>query len=172
MLWIIKDKQVIITGKRNSSDKLWDVPFQAPFLLPSQKQIQPHPPSLRVNNIVSFIKNSSEATCNYILTLNKSKYELAQYLYGSLFAPAISILEAAIRKGNLISWPGIETINFKKYIGTNIAHEKGHLDQERQNLRSTKTNTPSAESIAETTMDAFPEKISEKTFEQTTLQHK
>ena len=52
----------------------------------------------------------------------------------------------------------------KKYIGTNIAHEKGHLDQERQNLRSTKSTEPAAESIEEAIMDAFPEKNSAKTF--------
>ena len=112
------------------------------------------PPALELLSTTSF-------TCNYILTLDKSKYELAQYLYGCLFAPAIPTLEAAIRKGNLQSWPGIDTINFKKYVGKNIAHEKGHLDQERQNLRSTKLTTSTLTS-AELQQDAFPEQTTIK----------
>ena len=100
--------------------------------------------------------------CNYILTLDKSKYELAQYYYGCLFAPAITTLKTAIKKGNFLSWPGIETINFTKYVGKNIAHEKGHLDQERQNLRSTKVHISSSLSIDDATDDAFPSKCDDK----------
>ena len=88
--------------------------------------------------------------------MDKSNYELAQYLYGCLYAPSISTLETAIRKGNLISWPGIETINFKKYVGKNIAHEKGHLDQERQNLRSTQIQSSSTTTVQDKLEDAFP----------------
>ena len=97
--------------------------------------------------------------------MDKSKYELAQYYYGCLFAPALSTLNKAIKRGNLVTWPRIDTINFKKIIETNIAHEKRHLDQERQNLRSTKiisTATLPQEVLMD---DAFPTQTHDKCHE-------
>ena len=47
-------------------------------------------------------------------------------------------LKKAIDNGNFVTWPGINEINFKKLLGTTIPLEKGHMDQERKNLRSTK----------------------------------
>ena len=88
--------------------------------------------------------------------MNKTDFELAQYLYACLFAPAIPTLEEAIRRGNLITFPGIDNINFKKYVGINVAHEKGHLDQERQNLRPTKINPTPSSAVHEMLEDAFP----------------
>ena len=44
----------------------------------------------------------------------------------------------AIRKVNLITWPGIDQLEFNKILETTIATELGHLNQERENLRSTK----------------------------------
>ena len=63
---------------------------------------------------------------------------MAQYLHNTAFSPTISTFQAAINKGHFATWPGTETLNFKKIIGTTIATEKGHLDQERKNLRTTK----------------------------------
>ena len=45
-------------------------------------------------------------------------------------------------KWNFFSWPSISSINFKKLLPTSIATEKGHLEQERKNLQSTKVNIP------------------------------
>ena len=42
------------------------------------------------------------------------------------------------KKGNFLSWPGIESILFKKYLPRLMATAKGHLGQERKNLQSTK----------------------------------
>ena len=46
----------------------------------------------------------------------------------------------AIANGNFLSWPGLTTINIQKNLLFPIATAKGHLNQERSNLRSTKTN--------------------------------
>ena len=48
----------------------------------------------------------------------------------------------AIRNGNLLSWSGIENLNFANLVGTTLATELGHLDQERKNLKSTKLEKP------------------------------
>lgn len=135
ILWILKNNEVILKGKRNSYDGIWDVPFQqptSPKSVPSSANATYTANNIiHCNNLVIHSSSTSDLVCNYILTLDKSKYELAQYYYGCLFAPALSTLLTAIQKENLVTWPGIDTINFKKYVGTNIAHEKGHLDQER-----------------------------------------
>ena len=76
---------------------------------------------------------------NYVVTRDKNRTELAQYLHGCAYSPSISTFQKAINKGNFISWPGINDVTFKKLIGTPIATHCGHLDQERKNLRSTKS---------------------------------
>ena len=55
-----------------------------------------------------------------------------------LFGKGLSTLTKAINAGNLLTWPGIETLNFKELIDTSLATELGQLDQTRKNLRSTK----------------------------------
>lgn len=122
------------------------------------------PPSTPLQSFIESPQLSQNVKCNYILTMDKSKYELAQYLYGCLHAPAISTLETAIRKGNLISWPDIGTVNFNKYVGKNEAHEKGYLDQERSNLRSTRVSTSSSQQH-EQDDDSLPDQVSVKYFQ-------
>ena len=73
------------------------------------KKWEPAPLSV---NYMQKEASQSVFTCNYVLQLNKTKYEMAQYLYGCLFAPAIPTLKETIRRGNLITFPGINTINF------------------------------------------------------------
>jgi hypothetical protein len=68
----------------------------------------------------------------------------------------ISTFQDCIKKGNFISWPGIDDINFKKIIKTTEATLKGHLDQERKGTQSTtdlNTQDINKESIKE---DSFP----------------
>ena len=109
-LKIKQGHKTVITGTRNPKDGLWDVPFPS--------------------------KNSISA--NYIVTKDKTKYELAKYLHACAFSPSLDTFTKAIKNGNFITWPGIEDINFKKFLGNTSATAKGHLDQERQGLQSTK----------------------------------
>lgn len=76
---------------------------------------------------------------NFIVRKDKTKLDLAQFYHATVFSPPISTFQKAIRKGNFVSWPGISDINFTKILGTTEANEKGHLDQERKGLQSTKT---------------------------------
>ena len=48
----------------------------------------------------------------------------------------------AIRNGNLLSWSGIENLNFANLVGTTLTTELDHLDQERKNLKNTKLEKP------------------------------
>ena len=133
-LSILKNGEVILSGHRNSTDGLWDVPF-----------------------------NQYENKINYIISRDKNKTELAQYFHGCAFSPVISTFQDCIRRGNFISWPGIDDLNFKKLIKTTEATIKGHMDQERKNLQSTKISfLPQSSTEKESQQDAFPEKVNEK----------
>ena len=122
---VSKNKKVILQGTRNKNDGLWDI---------------------NVN------QNTLQHKMNFVITKDKSKLELAQYLHAAAFSPAISTFQKAIQNGNFIGWPGIDEINFSKVIKTTKATELGHLDQERKHLQGTKDEVP----------DFFPNKISSK----------
>ena len=114
---ILKDNKIILQGHRNFQDGLWDV--QIPSV--------PPPPPLY-----------QKMDANYIITKDKSKTDLARYLHATAFSPSITTFIKAIKNENFITWPGIDTLNFAKLLGTTKATELGHLDQERANLQSTK----------------------------------
>lgn len=167
-LEVVKNKNIILRGDCNYQDGLWDVPFQQSTSLTTTSKFWhlklPHnstfvsqlPSCHQSHHVTCNQQKNNILSCNYILNLDKSNYELAQYLYGCLYAPSIPTLEMAIRKGNLISWPGIDKINFRKYVGKYIAHKKGHLDQERQNLRSTQIKPSPTLPVHNMLEDSFP----------------
>ena len=109
-LHIFKNGILVIWGLRNWTDGLWDV------TIPQRKD-----------------------NMNMIIRKDKTKTELAEYLHKCAFSPSLSTLQHAIRKGHFLTWPGIADINFEKYITNLVPTAKGHLDQERANLQSTKT---------------------------------
>ena len=123
---IKKDRQVLLQGQRNLRDGLWDVDLPVVNTNPIQQHM------------------------NVIIKLDKTKSELADFIHGCLFSPCPSTLMQAVRNKHFLSWPGINSINFLRYSTNNIATLKGHLNQERKNLRTTKsiaTTTPSDESF-------------------------
>ena len=126
---------IILSGHCNLTDGLWHVSF-------NQKGIH---------------------KINYIISRDKNKTELAQYFHGCAFSLVISIFQECIRKVNFISWPGIDDLNFKKLIKTTKATLKGHLDQERKNLQSTKSPSIGTATIKhDIQKDAFPEQLNAK----------
>ena len=113
---IFKNKQLVLQGKHNKTDGLWDVP------------------------VTPTVKNH-EHSINFIVHKKKSKLELAQYLHACAGSLVISTFQKAIRNGNFITWPGIDNINFNALLKTILATAKCHLDQERKNLQSKKQTT-------------------------------
>ena len=138
---IFKNDACILSGTRNTTDGLWDIPI-------------PSPTSKQENTLFT-----STHQANAIILKNQSKTELAQYLYGCCGSPVITTWKKAIKNGNFITWPGIDTISLDRDLPKSIASAKGHLDQERKNLQSTKippaeTNIP--EQTDESNEDFFP----------------
>ena len=107
---ILKQDKIIITGKRMSNG-LWSIPLQ----IPPQHQV------------------------NGILRLDQTKQELAIYHHATLGSPVPSTLLRAIRRGHLITFPGLTTTLISKHLPKSLATVLGHQDQEAKNIRSTTT---------------------------------
>ena len=112
---ITKANQIILTGKKNPNDNLYDITI-TPKVTPK---------------------------INFIIRRDKTKTDLAKFYLATVLLPPISTLQKAIRNRNFLSRPGITNLNFAKLIGTTEATVKGHLDQERKGLQSTKISTMS-----------------------------
>ena len=75
---------------------------------------------------------------NVILRKDKTKSDLAQFHHGSLFSPVMSTMVQAIKNNHLTTWPGLSAKLITKNLPPVLATAKGHLNQERQNIQSTK----------------------------------
>ena len=73
-----------------------------------------------------------------------TKAELVQYLHRCAFSLVVSTWTKAIDVGYFATWPGLTSELVRKHLPKVLATAKGHLKQDRQNVRSTKTAiTPS-----------------------------
>ena len=95
---------------------------------------------------------------NMIVGKDQTKTKLREYLHKCAFSPCLSTFMKAIQLGHFQSWPGTKSINFKHVIQNIIPTAKGHLDQERQNLQSTKDDAD----------DYFPQHEPDKTYKYAT----
>ena len=138
-MYVIKNNDLVVHGHRNPLDGLWDI--RLPQVLVRKES-----------------PTSPNRSVNYIIRKDKSATDLARYYHAALFSPPLSTLSKAIANGNLVTWPGIDQIQFQKILDTTIALEKGHLDQERKNLQST---TPTNKDEIE---DNFPSQEQTKTY--------
>jgi hypothetical protein len=83
----------------------------------------------------------------------QSQQDLLLFLHAACFSPAHSTWEAAIKRGFFQSWPILNSRKLPARLPPSIATAKGHLDQTRQNLRSTRqpaTPDPATEQPAPT----------------------
>jgi hypothetical protein len=62
---------------------------------------------------------------------------LIQYLHKALFSPTKSALLQAVKDGHLITWPGLTEDAIHKHLKLTPATAMGHMNQRRQNIRST-----------------------------------
>jgi hypothetical protein len=110
---IVKMNSTIITGSRTANG-LWTIPLTIPR------------PFHQANGI---------------LRLDKTKQELALYYHATLGSPVSSTLLRAIRRGHLITFPGLTTQLISKHLPKSTSTTLGHQDEEARNVRST-SNIP------------------------------
>ena len=127
-VWDYK-KKLILIGIRNENDGLWDVPLpQDPTTLFQQ-----------FNNSINQNTTDKQHSANIIIRKDKTSSDLIRYLHATCFSPTTQTFLQAIRNGNFTTWPGLTPQLVKKYLPLTTATAKGHLDQERKNLQTTKT---------------------------------
>ncbi|KAG7342947.1 hypothetical protein IV203_020892 [Nitzschia inconspicua] len=80
--------------------------------------------------------------------------DLVAFAHAALFSPALSTLHEALRLGYVTGIPGLTAETLRRHPPSSIATTKGHLDQTRMNLRSTKPSIPLPS--ADDTADCFP----------------
>jgi hypothetical protein len=65
-------------------------------------------------------------------------YDTIQYLHAATGSPVPSTFVRAIKAGNFTTWPTLNPEHVNKYLEKSEATVKGHLNQTRKNVRSTK----------------------------------
>jgi hypothetical protein len=118
---IFKNNTCVLSGTRNTADGLWDIPIPTELSSPSPSH------------------SSRSHHANAIIRKDMTKTKLAQYLYGCCGSPVPLTWQTAIGNGNFITWSNINSLLIKKHLPKSTDSAKGHMDQERNNLQSTKT---------------------------------
>jgi hypothetical protein len=83
-------------------------------------------------------KNQQSVANNVDELLNTGT--LVHYYHKALFSPTSALLQA-VKNGHLITWPGLTEEVINKYLKLTPVTAMGHMNQIRQNIRST-TKTP------------------------------
>ena len=87
--------------------------------------------------------------------------ELVAYAHAAMFSPALSTLEKALQQGYVRNLPGLTTKTLRRHPPQSVDTAKGHLDQTRKNLRSTKSGKPqdlNNKPVTSVSPDEFPER--------------
>ena len=101
---ILKGKTLILKGHRNKTDGLWDIPISRPVRHCAME----------------------------IITKDKTKTELIQYLHGCCFRTTPRTFLKAINNGKFLTWPGLNNQQLFKHITPSITTSLGHMGQERK----------------------------------------
>jgi hypothetical protein len=73
------------------------------------------------------------------------------YLHATCFSPVKDTWIKSIAAGDFSGWPGLSVNSVRKYLAKVDATVKGHMNQQRQNTRSTQTRPPSTAPALEPT---------------------
>ena len=130
---LLKNNEIIITGKRLTNG-LWSIPLATSSIVPTIHQ------------------------ANGILRLDLPKQELAVFHHVTLGSPVVSTLLRAIRRGHLLSFPGLTSDLITKHLPKSVATVLGHQDQEARNIRSTRPKLALLPALSEqdTVLDNSP----------------
>jgi hypothetical protein len=120
---VSKDKTTVLTGTSDTRTGLWKFPMRTPE----------HPKHTPVP--------TTTFQCASVLQVQTGICHMIKFLHAAAFSPVKSTWITAIKRGYFTTWPGLTTAAVNKQHPQTTATVKGHLDQTRQNLRSTKPKT-------------------------------
>jgi hypothetical protein len=106
------DNSQILSGPRDFNTGLWRINFN---------QTNSHIAEPIENNVYE-LRNTGA---------------LVHYLHKALFSPTKSAMLQAVKDGHLITWPGLTEDAINKHLKLTPATDMGHMNQRRQNIRST-----------------------------------
>jgi hypothetical protein len=84
---------------------------------------------------------TNQVQCNHAHD-NSNHKDLINYLHAACFRPIKSTWITAIKNGHFASWPGLTEHTGEKSLSKSTSTTKGHLNQQRQNARTTKVKAP------------------------------
>jgi hypothetical protein len=106
------DNSELFSGPRDVTTGLWRI---------NLKHTNKHKPNPIANNVYE-LRNTGA---------------LIHYLHKSLFSPTKAAMLQAVKDGHLITWPGLTEDAINKHLKMTPATAMGHMNQRRQNIRST-----------------------------------
>jgi hypothetical protein len=142
-LQVFKDAKCVLEGTRNTADGLWDIAIPLPVSMTTTAQ------SANWDQV-------PQHQLNAIIRKDLSKTELVQHLYGCCGSPVITTWKKAMQNGDFITWPGTDTLSIDAHLPKSIDSAKGHLNQERKNLQSTRKSLPTEPNTTDEDADFFP----------------
>lgn len=113
----------VITGDRSNETTLWHMNHTT--------ETSPN---------TSLLPHQANAIIGSTTTKN-----IIEFFHGAMFSPTINTLYKALQLNYITNIPGVSAASFKKYAPFSAATVKGHLDQTRKNIRSTKRNKEDTE---------------------------
>jgi hypothetical protein len=84
---------------------------------------------------------TNQVQCNHIHD-NSNQKDLINYLHAACFSPVKSTWITETKNGHFTSWPGLTEHAVEKHLSKPSSTTKGHLNQQRQNARTTKVKDP------------------------------
>jgi hypothetical protein len=106
------EQSQILNGPRDLDTGLWRI---------NLKQTNNHIPQPIANNVYELRETGA----------------LVHYLHKAQFSPTKSVLLQAVKDGHLITWAGLTEDAINKHLKLTPATAMGHMNQRRQNIRST-----------------------------------
>jgi hypothetical protein len=148
---VLHNHKRILEGVRNERNGLWTVDLQ-------DNNSHSDKDRTATNNLKSKQAHSVDECTN--------KRDLVRFLHAAAFSPVQYTWLKAIRAGHFATWPGVTEDLVRKHLPKEIATVKGHLNQRRQNLRSSTTTANERAPEAESLDDVTPEAAHVKTHQE------
>jgi hypothetical protein len=111
---VTNGEATILTGLRDKESSLWRVPLEPATPLKIRREHSDH---------TVYEQKSIQGTITY--------------LHACCFTPVADTWIKSIQNGHFATWPSVTVDNVRKYLFKSDATVKGHMNQIRQNIRST-----------------------------------
>jgi hypothetical protein len=118
----------LLSGSRDVNTGLWRI---------NLKQTNNHIPKPIVHNVYE-LRNTGA---------------LVHYFHKALFSPTKSAMLQAVKDGHLITWPGLTEAAINTHLKLTPATAMGHMNQRRQNIRSTPKAPVETQQTPDTDLD-------------------